>query len=60
VTIPKKDICPECGFNNLYGPLSDFWGIACPECGWFEEYKIKQGDFNDDKNGNGNDNRSFD
>ena len=26
--------CPECGSSDLYGPVSDYWGICCPECGW--------------------------
>ena len=26
--------CPECGGNELYGPVSDYWGICCVDCGY--------------------------
>ena len=56
----QVNICPECGFDRLYGPVSDFWGQACPECGWFKEYQFQNGESDDDKNGDGDDDGSFD
>lgn len=25
--------CPECGSEELYGPVSDYWGCCCVNCG---------------------------
>ena len=29
-----KEECPDCGYDRLYGPVSDYWRQSCPECGW--------------------------
>jgi 6-pyruvoyl-tetrahydropterin synthase len=29
-----KEECPDCGYDRLYGPVSDYWGQSCPDCGW--------------------------
>lgn len=26
--------CPICSGTNLYGPVSDYWGVCCVDCGY--------------------------
>ena len=31
---PTPERCPECDSDCLYGPVSDYWGVCCVECGY--------------------------